>query len=138
MRVTTEKSGRLGRRRNERFALPVRSPPTSTRSATAVHDCDFEQLISGGSVVTDLGRAPTATRARTGTDRNAGSTDRNAGGEFRDTSRCIRAREILLRAAIHAASPALARDLRIQRPRASSDIRPLTEHEALMITEYEQ
>ena len=66
------------------------------------------------------------------------ATDRNVGGEFRDSSRCIRAREVLLRAAVHAASPALASDLRIQRPRASSDIRPLAEHEALMITEYEQ
>jgi len=64
------------------------------------------------------------------------ATDRNVGGHGKETSRCIRAREILLRAAIHAASPALARDLRIQRPRASSDIRPLAEHEAMMITEH--
>ena len=65
------------------------------------------------------------------------ATDRNVGGEFKDTSRCIRAREVLLRASIHSASPALASDLRIQRPRASSDIRPLAEHEAMLITEYD-
>lgn len=66
------------------------------------------------------------------------ATDRNVGGHSKDTSRCIRSRELLLRAAIHATSPALARDLRLQRPRASSDIRPFAEHEALMITEFTQ
>ena len=63
------------------------------------------------------------------------ATDRDVGGEFKDTSRCLRSRELLLRAAIHDASPDLAADLNMQRPR---DRRPFDEHEAMLITEYEQ
>ncbi|MEM7305035.1 MAG: hypothetical protein AAF682_00120 [Planctomycetota bacterium] len=65
------------------------------------------------------------------------ATDRDVGGEFKDTSRCVRSRELLLRAAIYRANPDLAADLNMQRPRASTDIRPFEEHEAMLITEFE-
>ena len=65
------------------------------------------------------------------------ATDRDVGGEFKDTSRCVRSRELLLRAAIYRANPGLAADLKMQRPRASTDIRPFEEHEAMLITEFE-
>lgn len=65
------------------------------------------------------------------------ATDRDVGGEFKDTARCVRSRELLLRAAIYRANPDLAADLKIQRPRASTDIRPFEEHEAMLITEFE-
>lgn len=66
------------------------------------------------------------------------ATDRNPGGQAGNASHCLRRRELLLRAAIHSASPALARDLRMPRPRASSDIRSFTESESVLITEFDQ